>query len=326
MRSGPDKFPNSLAPPPWPLIAVLGPTGSGKSDLALRLAAEMGGEIVNCDSVQIYRHFNIGAAKLSAAERRGIPHHLIDIREPDAVFTAGDYSREARAAIDEIRRRGRVAVVAGGTGFYFRTLFEGLFDGPRRDEGLRATLAARQARRPGFLFRLLRRLDPASAARIHPNDTNKLTRAVEVCQLERRPMSELLERNRSPLLGYDIVKIGLRPNRAALYERIDARCERMFAAGLVEETREILAIGYPETCKPFESLGYAQALRVIKGECTVEQALEESQRETRRYAKRQWTWFRADASIDWFDGFGGDLALQDEILKKLSTKTERFFA
>lgn len=290
-------------PNPHPLIVVAGPTGSGKSELALRLAEKFSGEIVNCDSVQVYRHFDIGSAKLSEPERLAIPHHLIDIAAPDEPFTAGDYARCARAALSAIAARVRVPIVAGGTGFYLRALLEGLFEGPSRDETLRARLAARRA---GSLHRLLRRFDPPSAARIHPNDANKLIRALEVILLERRPLSELHRAGRDPLVGFRILKLILDPPREELYARLDRRVSAMFAGGLVEETRAILALGYPAHAKPFESLGYKQALSEIQGTITRQMAIADAQLQTRRYAKRQWTWFRREAGAEWIAGFGDD--------------------
>jgi len=301
--------------PIHPLLAIGGPTGSGKSELALKLAAVFSGEIVNCDSLQIYRRFDIGTAKLSPEERQGIPHHLIDILNPDEPFTAGEYSRCARPLFAEIAGRGKVPVIVGGTGFYLRALLEGLFTGPSRDDALRTQLVRRNQRRPRFLHRLLRRLDPLAAARIHPNDTSKLVRAVEVCLLEGQPLSRLFaERKTEPLPGFATLKIALAPERTALYERLDRRCEAMFRAGLVEEIRQILAAGYSEDVKPFGSLGYAQALRVVRGEMTEGQAVKEAQQETRRYSKRQLTWLRRERDVHWLAGFGDTPAIQSEAI------------
>jgi tRNA dimethylallyltransferase len=299
------------------LIAILGPTGSGKSDLALRAAEEFRGEVVNCDSLQIYRYFDIGTAKLAPAERRGIAHHLIDIVDPDRVYTAGEYARAARATLSEITRRDRLPVVAGGTGFYLRALLEGLFPGPRRDDALRARLARREQRRPGSLHRLLSRFDPQSAARIHPHDVPKVTRALEVCLLARRPLSALFREGRDALRGYRVLKIGLAPHRERLYERLDRRCQAMFDAGLVDEVRSILARGFGADSKPFESHGYRQAMQLLAGQLSPRQAVEEAQRNTRRYAKRQMTWFRRESGVEWFHGFGVDPEVQRAALERM---------
>ncbi|MCL4402111.1 MAG: tRNA (adenosine(37)-N6)-dimethylallyltransferase MiaA [Acidobacteria bacterium] len=303
--------------PEFPLIAIAGPTGSGKSELALSVAETFAGEVVNCDSLQIYRHFDIGTAKLRPEEMRGIPHHLIGILDPDQVFTAGEYARRARETIREIAARGRLPVVAGGTGFYLRALLEGLFAGPERDAALRARLAARQERRPGSLHRLLRRFDPRAAARIHPHDVPKVTRALEVCLLARRPITELHSRGRDALTGFRTLKLGLDPDRDELYRHLDARCESMFAAGLIDEVRHILDLGFPATAKPFESHGYKQALQVLRGELSLKQAVFYAQRNTRRYAKRQMTWFRREEGVWWLRGFGGLARVGDPALARI---------
>ena len=291
------------------LVAIAGPTGSGKSELALEIAQNCNGEIINCDSLQVYRHFNIGTAKLPEGERRGIPHHLIDIVDPDQIFTAGEFAREARDAISGITARGKLPVLAGGTGFYLRALLDGLFEGPPRDQALRDRLAARETRRAGSLHRLLKRFDSVTAARIHPNDTPKVTRALEVCLLARRPVSELFRAGRSGLAGYRTLKLGLMPVREELYRKIDARCAWMFENGLVEEVKHILSLGFAETCKPFESHGYKQALQWIRGELSLAEAVTVAQRNTRRYAKRQETWFRRERDVEWLRGFGADLTV-----------------
>ena len=299
------------------LVVIAGPTGSGKSELALRIAEEFGGEIVNCDSIQLYKHLDIGSAKVPEAERRGIPHHLIDVLEPNQIFTAGEYARRARAVLADITARGHLPVVAGGTGFYLRALLDGLFQGPTRDEGLRARLAVREQRRPGSLHFLLRRFDAEAARRIHANDVPKVVRALEVCLLTRRPMTELFQEGRDALQGYGVFKAGLFPDRDALNTRLDERCRRMFEQGLVDEVREILARGYPIHSKAFESLGYSQALQVILGELTVNEAVFYAQRDTRRYAKRQMTWFRRERELMIYKGFGSDPAVQAAALGDL---------
>ncbi len=290
--------------PQLPLVAVAGPTSSGKSEIALDLAETFDGEIVNCDSLQVYRHFNIGTAKLPVAERRAIPHHLIDIVDPDELFTAGEYARLARATLAGISRRGRLPIVAGGTGFYLRALLDGLFAGPARDQPLRDHLARRESRRPGSLHRLLTRFEFSAAQKIHANDVPKVTRALEVCLLTRRPVTEWFHAGRDALLGYRTLKLGLLPDREALYSRLDVRCARMFEAGLVDEARHILALGFAPACKPFESHGYKQALQQIHGELSPRDAVFYAQRKTRNYAKRQLTWFRREPGLIWLQGFG----------------------
>jgi tRNA dimethylallyltransferase len=299
------------------LVAIAGPTGCGKSELALRLAAEFNGEVVNCDSVQIYRFFNIGTAKLPLESRRGIPHHMIDIADPGEVFTAGDFARHARPVLSDIAERGRLPIVAGGTGFYLRALVDGLAPGPPRNEALRERLQAREKGRPGAIHRLLRRIDPLTAARIHPNDTPKVIRAVEICISARRTATEVFAAGRDSLQGFHALKIGLFPNREQLYRRLELRMEGMFSAGLIEETTSILAMGYAPTCKPFESIGYRQALQSTRGELSPKDALFYAKRETRRYAKRQMTWFRQDHAIEIFQGFGDDPAVIDGVLERV---------
>jgi tRNA dimethylallyltransferase len=302
-----------------PLPVVLGPTGSGKSDLSLSIARALDGEIVNCDSVQIYRGFDIGTAKVPVAERLDVPHHLIDIVEPTELFTAGDYARRAEAVIREISARGRIAVLVGGTGFYLRGLLEGLSPGPVRDDALRARLLEREQRRPGSLHRILARLDPASALRIHPNDKNKTMRALEVRLLDGAPLTAMFERGRAALQGFTPIKIGLDPSRDLLYLALNERAHRMFhpeapRESLTDEVRRILAAGVPPEAKPFESLGYKQALQMLQGLITTEHALESTQQETRRYAKRQQTWFRREHGVHWIAGFGNDPRVQAEAL------------
>ena len=298
------------------VIAVLGPTGSGKSELALCLAQKFMGEVVNCDSLQIYRYFDIGTAKVPPGARRGISHHLIDILDPDQVFTAGEYARLARGVLEEVVARGHLPVIAGGTGFYFRALVDGLFPGPSRDQGLRDRLSAREQRKPGSVHRLLGRFDAESAARIHPHDFPKLVRALEVCLLTRRAASDLFRQGRDALRGYQVLKIGLAPPRDQLYQRLDQRTEQMFQGGLVEEVRGILARGFPASSKPFESHGYRQAVQLLNAELTVEQAIFYARRNTRHYAKRQMTWFRQEQQMEWFSGFGDDLVTQQDIIDR----------
>ena len=287
-------------------IAVVGPTASGKSDLAIRLAAKWEGEIVNFDSVQVYRGFDIGTAKTPPGERHGIPHHLLDHVEPGQDYSAGQFARDARAVLEHLRCKGKLPVLAGGTGFYLEALLKGLFEGPREDPSLRERLRERAATRPaGYVWRILERLDPEAAARIHRNDTAKVIRAIEVSLLGGRPISEQFRGSGEPLRGFDVLCLGLQPPRPELYERIGRRTRRMFAQGLVDEAGGLLRSGVSSAARPFRSLGYAQCLQCLDGACSLEEAIESTIRETRRYAKRQLTWFRnRTAPASWWHGFG----------------------
>lgn len=302
------------------LIAIAGPTGSGKTDLALRLARAFHGEIVSCDSVQIYRYFDIGTAKLAEADQCGIPHHLIGIADPDETFTAGDFVRVARPVLREIAGRGNLPIVTGGTGLYLRALIEGLSPGPQRDKGLRSRLQAVEAKRPAFAHRVLRRLDRHAAVRIHPNDVPKAIRAVEICLSTRRAATEVFAAGRDALQGFRVLKIGLFPNREQLYHRLETRMESMLNCGLIEETASILARGYSPQCKPFESIGYKQALQVIQGDLSAKQALFYAIRDTRHYAKRQMTWFRQEPGLEICSGFGDD----PEVAARLQERVRSF--
>jgi tRNA dimethylallyltransferase len=306
---------------PWPLVVVLGPTASGKSELALAVAARFGGEILNFDSVQLYRGFDIGTAKTPLQQRREIPHHGLDVVRPQDAFSAGDYARLGRALLAEIRARRRLPVAVGGTGFYLRALLQGLFHGPARDEALRRRLEALAARRgAAYLHRVLERLDADSAARIHPNDCPKVMRAVEVRLLGKKPMAELWEQGSDALLGFRVLRVGLDPPRQALSERIERRAARMFSEGLVEETRRLLAAGVPRTARPFGSLGYAGAVRLLDGAVTLQEAVELTARMTRRYARRQRTWFRREPDVEWFAGFGDEAAVREQVLGWLEAR------
>src|SRR5579862_9419750 len=300
-----------------PLIIVVGPTGAGKSALALRIAEEFDGEVVNCDSLQIYRYFDIGTAKLPVEERRNIPHHLIDVLDPNEGFTGGEYARRARPLLAEITARKRLPVVAGGTGFYLKALIDGLFPGPQRDDAVRKRLTARETARPGSLARLLRRLDPEAARRIHANDLPKLIRALEVRLVVHRPVTEMFREGREALSGYQPLTVGLDPPRDELYAVLDRRAQAMFEGGLLEEVSAVLARGFDAACKPFESHGYKQALQMLRGELSPQQALFYTQRNTRRYSKRQMTWFRQQQGVEWFRGFGGQQDLQTAIVARV---------
>jgi tRNA dimethylallyltransferase len=296
------------------LVVILGPTASGKSALAISLAEEFSGEIVSCDSVAVYRNFEIGTAKPSRDDRARIAHHLIDVADPAEAFTAGEYSRQARTAITEIARRGRLPIVVGGTGLYLRALLEGLFPAPESSDKMRERLRGRADERGSqYLHRILQRLDPASAAKIHANDASKLVRAVEVCLAARGPMSELWSnRGRDPLRGFRILRLGLNPPREQLYERINRRAAQMFGDGLVAETQSLReSYGDTREITAMHSLGYKQACQLLLGELTLEQAIAAAQQGHRNYAKRQMTWFRREPDVTWLEGFGDDPATFD---------------
>lgn len=303
------------------LAAIVGPTAAGKSALALELAERLSGEILNFDSVQVYRGFDIGTGKLAVEERRGIPHHLLDIVEPEQVFTAGDFARAASQVVVSVRKRKHLPILVGGTGLYLRALLLGLFEGPPRSEALRARLreiALERGRE--YLHQLLRRLDAGSAEKIQPRDTQKIIRALEVRLLAGRPISELHAVGREGLRGFRAVKIGLNPDRAELYRRIDARVEGMFRAGLVEETRAALErLGHAAPGRPaaLGALGYRQACAVLSGELSREEAVRRTQAATRQYAKRQMTWFRRESGVEWFAGFGDDPEIQRRVFEWL---------
>lgn len=308
------------------LVAIVGPTGSGKTALSLALAQRFGGEIINCDSVALYRGFEIGTAKPTAEERARAPHHLLDILDPTAVFTAGDYARAARRVVAEIAARGRLPIVVGGTGLYLRAFLEGLFTGPKRSEELRQRLRKTASRKGSrHLQRMLARLDPAAAQKIHANDAPKLIRAIEVCLASRSKMTELWQRGREPLTGFRILRIGLDPDRAPLYERINQRARRMFDFGLPVETAQLVE-RYGASLPLLQSLGYKQALQLLRGEADRESAIAAAQQAHRNYAKRQMTWFRREPEVHWLRGFGDDaetrkraLALVEENWQKMSS-------
>ena len=297
---------------------LLGPTASGKTALSLALAERFNGEIVNCDSVAVYRDFEIGTAKPTAAERARVPHHCIDIVSPEREYSAGDYQRDGRAAIADITARGKLPIVTGGTGLYLRALLEGLFDGPQRSEELRNRLRRSAVRHgAGWLARLLERLDSAAAERIHANDTPKLIRAIEVTIEARRPMTEAWAAGAEPLTGYRILRLGLAPERAALYRRIDARAAAMFERGLAAETERLLA-KYGADRRIFDALGYRQARQLLAGELSEAQAVEAAQRGHRNYAKRQFTWFRREPEVRWLAGFGDDPVIQQAAMEAVA--------
>ncbi len=309
----------TLTASPEPLlVVVLGPTGSGKTALSLALAERFRGEIVNCDSVAMYREFEIGTAKPTATERARVPHHLLDFVEPSGYITAGEYARLARQVLDQVKGRGALPIVAGGTGLYLRALLEGLFAGPQRSEELRQRLRERaEENGAGYLHRMLSRLDSAAAAKIHAHDTPKLLRAIEVCLASRTKMSELWKQGRDPLRGFRIVRLGLDPDRSALYDRINQRAQRMFDDGLEEETRSLLE-KYGPAARPLSALGYKQAVALVRGEIDRKTAVQAAQQAHRNYAKRQMTWFRREPHVIWISGFGDDTGIQGEAIRKIA--------
>jgi tRNA dimethylallyltransferase len=305
------------------LVVILGPTASGKTSLSLKLAQDFAGEIVNCDSVAMYREFDIGTAKPTRAERALVPHHLFDCVDPTEEVTAGGYARQARQVLADIAGREHLPILVGGTGLYLRALLEGLFSGPQRSQELRKRLREHAANRgSNYLHRMLVRLDPASAAKVHPNDVSKMIRAIEVCLTSRRKMSDLWQQGRDALRGFRILRIGLDPDRAALYDRINQRAQRMFEAGLLEETKRLLH-QYGERARPLASLGYKQVWQCLRGEVGPDQALQAAQQAHRNYAKRQMTWFRREPEVMWLKGFGGDPRIQANAAELVSNSLER---
>jgi tRNA dimethylallyltransferase len=300
--------------PDQPLIVLVGPTASGKTSLALRLAQEFNGEIVSCDSVAVYCEMEIGTAKPSHEERALIQHHMIDIASPNEACTAGDYSRQAREAITGITGRGHLPIVAGGTGLYLRALIDGLFPAPPQKPGQRERLRAiATSRGPAYLHRLLTRLDSAAAAAIHSNDVPKVIRAIEVSLAADQPLTQQWKKGRDTLTGYRILRLGLNPPRERLYERINQRAAAMFDRGLIEETERLIA-RYGANCRPLTSLGYAEAAAVLENELTREQAVTQAQQGHRNYAKRQLTWFRREPNMHRLQGCGGDQDIIDTAL------------
>jgi tRNA dimethylallyltransferase len=294
------------------LVVILGPTASGKSALGISLAERLGGEILVCDSTQVYRHFDIGTGKVPSAEQRGIPHHLVDLVDPDEVFTAGEYRRRALEVLADVRRRNKLPIITAGTGLYLRALLEGLADAPERSEELRERLRKKaQKHGPLYLHRVLARLDREAGARIAPRDTQKIIRAIEIRKLAAKPVGEVHRGGRSALAGFEIRKIGLRPPRDALYARINARVESMIAAGWPDEVRAVIARGVPADAKPFQFIGYSDLYtRLVRRRASGSRAIAEAipliQQATRRFSKRQITWFRKEPEVHWLPGFGDD--------------------
>lgn len=301
-----------------PLVAIVGPTASGKSSLAVWLAQRLGGEVVACDSTQLYRGFDVGTAKPSLSEREGILHHLIDVLEPTEEATAGGYRERAEVVLAELRSRKRLPIFTVGTGLYLRALLLGLAEVPQRSEALRERLRASAAEHgDGHLHRVLARLDAKSAVWIDAADEKKLIRAIEVCILAKKPLSEVHRSGRNPLQGWKAIKIGLAPEREALYARVHARTDAMLANGWMEEVKGLLASGLPMDAKPFDFIGYRELQKVLEKQISLQEARVTIQQATRRYAKRQMTWFRKEEGVQWMSGFGDDPEVQTQALERI---------
>ncbi|MDT7808306.1 MAG: tRNA dimethylallyltransferase [Acidobacteriota bacterium] len=303
-----------------PVIAVVGPTASGKSELGIALALRAGGEIINCDSVQVYRDIEIATAKVPFAERRGVPHHLIDFVPPERNYTAADWARDALAKIEEIEARDHTALLVGGTGFYLRALREPFFEAPPTDERLRRRLVRlRERRGVEYLHGLLKRLDPETATRLAPRDWSRVQRAVELRLQTGVPLSARLKQRPAPPPQAARLRVFvLNPTRDELNRRINLRAEAHFRAGLVEEVRTLLARGVRPESSALGAHGYRRVVEHLRGERTLESALEQTKLDVRHYAKRQLTWFRREQGVEWVEGFGEDPRVHEEVARRLS--------
>ncbi len=306
------------------VVAILGPTATGKSALALAVAERYGGEIINCDSTAVYRGFDIGTDKIAPADRRGIPHHLIDIVDPTEEYTAAQYARDAAAIVRDVHARGRLPILAGGTGFYFRALTRGLFPGPGRHAALRRRLESTAERRGvAFLHRMLRKVDPESARRIQPRDLKRLVRALEVFLLTGRPLTAHFADTASPIADLDVLAVGLRLPAAQISERVTRRVDEQFARGLLDEIRTMLARGIPEDARPFGGLVYRQALEHLHGVRDEASTRALIAQENRRYARRQLIWFRKEPNLSWFDGPGESSSIVAAVMRLIDTYVAR---
>lgn len=292
------------------LVIILGPTCVGKSFTGIKLAKEIGGEIINCDSMQVYKGFDIGTDKPPLSERGNIPHHVLDLVEPETQFTAADFARLALEAAKNILRRKKIPIIAGGTGLYFKALLDGLFPGPSRSEQLRRQLE-KEAEEKGVesLAQKLKRVDPDYYHKIGKNDRMRIIRALEVYYLTKKPLSEHFSRTRSFVTDFNLIKTGLKLNRSELYRRIEERVDKMFKKGIIKEVEVLLEKGVDEDSPPFRALGYKHVLKYLRKEMSLEEAILLTKRDTRRYAKRQLTWFRKMEGIEWFSPFDFDRLL-----------------
>jgi tRNA dimethylallyltransferase len=301
-----------------PLVAILGPTASGKSALGIWLAQQLGGDVVACDSTQLYRGFGVGTAKPAPEDRGGVAHHLIDVLDGSEEATAGDYRVRAIEVLKTLSIEKRLPIFTVGTGLYLRAMLEGLADVPVRSAPLRQKLRESAVKGgPGHLHKVLRRLDPAAAKTIAAADQQKLIRALEVCLLTRKPLTDVYQSGRKRLEGWRAIKIGLAPERKALSQRVNARTETMLARGWMEEVRGLMNSGLTEDAKPFDFIGYRELRMVLESKLTLEAARMAIQQATRQYAKRQMTWFRREAAVCWFEGFGDDSAIQQAALERV---------
>jgi tRNA dimethylallyltransferase len=303
------------------VLAVLGPTASGKSALGLMLAERLGGEIISCDSTAVYRGFDIGTDKVPVEQRRGIPHHLIDIAGPTEVYTAAQFAHDAAAVIRDIHQRGRLPIMVGGTGFYYRALTRGLFPGPGADDQLRARLEQVAARKgPERLHRMLARVDPGSATRIMPRDRKRLVRALEVYFATGRPLTDHFADTRSLIADCELVPVALRLPAPLTAERVARRVDDQFARGLVDEVRGLLARGVPEAARPFGGLVYRQVMAMLAGVRDEQSTRALIAQENRRYARRQLIWFRKEPTLIWFDGPGEQPETQRRVADALAAR------
>jgi tRNA dimethylallyltransferase len=301
------------------LVAILGPTATGKSALGIALALRFGGEVISCDSTAVYRGFDIGTDKVPAAARQGVPHHMIDVAEPTEEYSAARYGREAAAVVRDVAARGRLPILVGGTGLYYRALTRGFFPGPARDTALRARLE-RIADRKGVerLHVLLSRVDPGSAERVQPRDRKRLVRALEVYLLTGRPMTAHFADTRSPLPEFDVTAFGLQISSDSTASRVAARVEVQFREGLLDEIRRLLASGLAESAQPFTGLVYRQALEHLRGVRDEAATRELIVRENRRYSRRQLIWFRKEPNLHWIHAAGEREETQEEVARVLA--------
>jgi tRNA dimethylallyltransferase len=313
----------SPRPEQSPVIAVVGPTASGKSALGIALALKLNGEIVNCDSVQVYREIEIATAKMPLSERQGVPHHLIDFVAPEINYTAGEWARRAVETIEDIEARGRVPLLVGGTGFYLRALRRPFFVSPPTDSDLRERLnKIRERRGPEHLHRLLSRLDPIAAQKLYPRDWPRVQRAIEVFIQTGSSIAAQQPDRPDPAESSRRLRIlALNPPRAELYRRINERTEQHFAAGLVDEVRDLLSRNVPADSNALGAHGYRRVLEFLNGQRDLQSAIEQTKLDVRHYAKRQLTWFRHEPSVEWFEGFGEDPSLQAAVLKAIREKS-----